>query len=249
MKWSEGELRLALALYCQLPFGKMHSKNPEVIKLAEKIGRTPSAVAMKLVNFASLDPEIVKSGRAGLGNASQMDRRVWERFQNNWSEEVSIAAAQLGTIADEKLEAADEELPMSVDTTRKAEVEVRKKQYLFRRMVMSSYAGVCCMSGLSEPRLLVASHIMPWKQNEQNRLNPKNGLCLSALHDRAFDVGLLTVRPDYSILVSSEISRLRGDKFAQEVLVSCHGKRITLPEKFHPAAEFLDWHNRNRFLG
>jgi predicted restriction endonuclease len=248
MRWSEDELRLALALYCQLPFGKMHSRNPEVVRLAEKIGRTPSAVAMKLVNFASLDPEIVKSGRTGLGNASTMDRRVWERFQNNWSEEVSSAAAQLGTIAYEK-PAADEVPPLSVDTTRKAEVEVRKKQYLFRRMVLSSYTGRCCMSGLSESRLLVASHIMPWKQDEQNRLNPKNGLCLSALHDRAFDIGLLTVRPDYSILVSSEISKLRGDKFAQETLVSCHGKRIALPEKFHPAEEFLEWHNRNRFLG
>ena len=75
MKWTEDELRLALALYCQLPFGKMHSRNKEIVKLAEKIGRTPSAVAMKLVNFASLDPEIVNSGRAGLGNASSMDRQ------------------------------------------------------------------------------------------------------------------------------------------------------------------------------
>ncbi len=249
MNWTEEQLRLAIALYCQLPFGKMHSKNPEVISLSGKISRSPSAVAMKLVNFASLDPEIVESGRSGLGNASALDRKVWDRFQNNWYVEISSATDQLGIVVDEKLDAPEEELPLSVDTTRRAEVEVRKKQYIFRRMVLSSYTGVCCMSGLSEPRLLVASHIMPWKQHEENRLNPKNGLCLSALHDKAFDVGLLTVRPDHSIVVSPQISKLHRDKFLQETLVACQGKKISLPEKFHPASEFLEWHNKNRFLG
>ena len=81
MKWTEEELHLALALYCQLPFGKMHSRNKDIQRLAEKIGRTPSAVAMKLVNLASLDPEIVNSGRSGLGNASATDRMVWDAFQ------------------------------------------------------------------------------------------------------------------------------------------------------------------------
>ena len=76
MKWTEDELKLALALYCQIPFGKMHSRNQDVIRLAGNIGRTPSAVAMKLVNLASLDLAIINSGRSGLGNASAMDRRV-----------------------------------------------------------------------------------------------------------------------------------------------------------------------------
>jgi putative restriction endonuclease len=246
-KWTVEELKLALALYCQLPFGKMHSRNQDIIRLAEKIGRTSSAVAMKLVNFASLDPEIVSSGRSGLGNASAMDRQVWEKFQKNWDGEISSVADQLVTVADVKAEELEEDLPLSVDTTRKAEVEVRKKQYIFRRMVLSSYVSVCCMSGLSEPRLLVASHIMPWNKCNENRLNPRNGLCLSVLHDKAFDRGLLTVLPDYSIVASSEISKLRDDKFIQETLISCHGKQITLPEKFHPDLHFLTWHNEHIF--
>lgn len=246
-KWTIVELKLALALYCQLPFGKMHSRNQDVIRLAEKIGRTPSAVAMKLVNLASLDPEIVNSGRSGLGNASALDRQVWERFQNNWDGEISSVADQLVAITDIKSEELNTELPLSIDTTRRAEVEVRKKQYIFRRMVLSSYVSVCCMSGLSEPRLLVASHIMPWNRSNENRLNPKNGLCLSVLHDKAYDRGLLTVLPDYSIVVSSEISKLRDDKFIQETLISCHGKQITMPEKFHPDPNYLTWHNENIF--
>lgn len=248
MNWTEAQLQLAVALYCQLPFGKMHSRNPEVIRLAEKIGRTPSAVAMKLCNFAGLDPEIVNSGRSGLGNASALDRNVWERFQNNWEGEIATAAAELGMVVDEKQDLMEELIPLSIDTSSKREVEVRKKQQIFRRMVLSSYTGRCCMSGLSEPRLLVASHIIPWKKSTENRLNPKNGLCLSALHDRAFDIGLLTVYPDLSIAVSPQIGKLQQDKFLQEALGACQGRKISLPEKFHPSPDFLEWHNVNRFL-
>jgi len=248
MNWTEDELKLALALYCQIPFGKMHSRNLDVIRLAEKIGRTPSAVAMKLVNLASLDPVILNSGRSGLGNASAMDRKVWEKFQNNWDSEISTAADRLGTVTSVILEVTEDELPTPVDATRKAEVEVRRKQYIFRRMVLSSYTGVCCMSGLSEPRLLVASHIVPWKDDTENRLNPRNGLCLSMLHDKAFDIGFITVNPDYCVEVSPKLIKMTNDKFIQETLVACHGKLITLPEKFYPSKEFLEWHNRERFI-
>jgi predicted restriction endonuclease len=177
-----------------------------------------------------------------------MDKLVWQKFQNNWDAEISIAADNLGIVSGIKTDTPEEFLPISLDTTRKAEVEVRKKQYIFRRMILSSYSGVCCMSGLSEPRLLVASHIVPWKNDTDNRLNPKNGLCLSSLHDKAYDTGLITVFPDYSIAVSSEIIKLTNDKFIQETLVTCHGKSIKLPEKFHPSKEFLEWHSKERFL-
>lgn len=239
-KWTEEELHLALALYCQLPFGKMHSRNPEIIRLAEKIGRTPSAVAMKLVNLASLDPEMAASGRAGLGNASALDRLVWERFQQHWEKELLPAA--------KALETAPKPPPLAEATTRMAEVEIRTKQALFRRMVLSSYADRCCVSGLSEPRLLVASHIIPWNQNSEQRLNPRNGLCLSVLHDKAFDRGLITVDTDLTVRVSSEISTLRDDTFAQSTLVAMAGRKISSPEKFSPAREFLAWHNRNVFI-
>ena len=83
-RWSREQLKLAFHLYCQLPFGKLHSRNAEIVELAQLIGRTPSAVAMKLVNFASLDPAIKSTGRAGLGNAGSLDREIWDEFQANW---------------------------------------------------------------------------------------------------------------------------------------------------------------------
>ena len=57
-RWTKEQLKLAFHLYCQLPFGKLDMRTPEVIRLATLIGRTPGAVAMKLSNFASLDPAI-----------------------------------------------------------------------------------------------------------------------------------------------------------------------------------------------
>jgi DNA (cytosine-5)-methyltransferase 1/putative restriction endonuclease len=218
----------------------MHSRNPGIIALAEKIGRTPSAVAMKLVNFASLDPAIVASGRTGLGNASAMDKIVWGTFQQNWEQELLSAASQL--------EPATVSVVEEGETSRRAEVEIRTKQSLFRRMVLSSYAGRCCMSGLSETRLLVASHIVPWGESRDHRLNPRNGLCLSVLHDKAFDRGLITVSPDLTVRVSSVISMLRDDSFVQSTLVVMDGRKINLPEKFSPAPEFLEWHNQYVFV-
>jgi hypothetical protein len=43
-RWTKEQLKLAFHLYCQLPFGRLHSRNQEIIKLASLIGRTPSAV-------------------------------------------------------------------------------------------------------------------------------------------------------------------------------------------------------------
>ena len=76
-RWTEEEVLEALKLYRELSFGQMDKANPQVIDLAARIGRTPSAVAMKLCNLASLDPQITASGRTGLPNASALDRKVW----------------------------------------------------------------------------------------------------------------------------------------------------------------------------
>jgi putative restriction endonuclease len=215
--------------------------------LADKIGRTPSAVAMKLVNFASLDPEIITSGRKGLGNASATDRIVWEAFQMDWDNELLKATKDLPDYKILSYEDTEEPLDISVVTTRKAEVEIRTKQSIFRRMILSSYADVCCISGLSERRLLIASHIVPWNTDSGNRLNPHNGLCLSVLHDKAFDRGLITILPDYTVAVSKEITKLIDDHFAQSTLAAINGRKIKMPEKFHPLPEFLIWHNQNMF--
>ncbi|MFZ2297122.1 MAG: HNH endonuclease, partial [Aquabacterium sp.] len=129
-------------------------------------------------------------------------------------------------------------------TTRAAIVHVRKNQRIFRRAVLSSYNNRCCITGLADERLLIASHIVPWSEDKQNRLNPQNGLCLSALHDKAFDLGLITVTPEYRVLVSPSLKRKSADTFVVDSLLKFDQHQIDLPERFKPRAEFLAWHGQ-----
>lgn len=248
--WTKEQLKLAFHVYCQLPFGRLHHRNSEVIKLARLIERTPSAVAMKLTNFASLDPSIINSGRKGLGNASKLDREVWDESHANW-EQFAVDAARLReSMEDGSGHVGNEESPENwnyLGTSRIGTSQIRIKQDFFRRAVLSSYGARCCMSGISEPRLLIASHIKPWALDRQNRLNPQNGLCLSALHDRAFDQGLVTVTPDFRISVSKELVGQHDNSVMRSAILDLDERFITLPERFAPDKEFLQWHLDNRF--
>ena len=102
------------------------------------------------------------------------------------------------------------------------------------------------MSGLSESRLLIASHIVPWSKDKANRLNPSNGLCLSAIHDRAFDKGLISLANDFTIIVSEELKR-RDDIFVKDVLLPLNGREIEAPERFAPQVDFVAWHRATIF--
>lgn len=82
--WTRAQTLAALHVYLQLPFGQLHQRNPKLIELAQWIGRTPGSIALKLVNLASLDPVIVASGRSGMGNASALDKQIWNELQTNW---------------------------------------------------------------------------------------------------------------------------------------------------------------------
>ena len=76
---------------------------------------------------------------------------------------------------------------------RLVQTTARRGQAFFLSAVLSAYDRRCCVTGLSIPTLLIASHIVPWTHDETNRLNPENGLLLSPFHDRAFDRGLITI--------------------------------------------------------
>jgi putative restriction endonuclease len=252
--WTQAQIKLAFHLYCQLPYGRIHRRNPEIIALAKVIDRTADAVAMKMLNIASLDPAITSTGRAGLGNASALDRAVWDEFHADWERlavECQLLRQQLdqNLVVEPELEPEDDAF-LPEDFTRETKqvlTNQRIKQHFFRRAVLSSYRGRCCMSGLSDPRLLIASHIVPWSKDKANRLNPGNGLCLSAIHDRAFDKGLISLADDFTVIVADDLKR-RGDLFVKEVLLPLHGRQIEPPERFAPQPEFIAWHRAKIFM-
>lgn len=252
--WKKEQIKLAFHLYCQLPYGRIHGRNPEIIELAKIIGRTPDAVAMKMLNIASIDPAITSTGRAGLGNASALDRAVWDEFHADWERlavECQLLRQELGNNSVSELESENDAFLLEEDftgETRQVLTTQRIKQHFFRRAVLSSYKGRCCMSGLSDSRLLIASHIVPWSTDKKNRLNPSNGLCLSAIHDRAFDKGLISLTDDWRVVVSDELRKL-DESFVKAIFLPLEGQQIEMPERFRPDHAFLLRHREELFLG
>jgi len=245
--WTREQTLAALHVYFQLPFGQLHQRNPLIRNLAEWIGRTPGSVALKLVNFASLDPQVRESGRAGMTNASQLDKRIWDELNGDWDHVADEAARAYENYGIERgvapgSDVLDDVPEIAEGKTVTAMVKVRVNQARFRRAVLASYNARCCISGLSVPQLLIASHIVPWSMDAKNRLNPQNGLCLSALHDRAYDIGLISVLPDFTVRVSKRLQDVELDGFTKETLSKYNGKKIALPERFKPNPSFLQAH-------
>lgn len=238
-------------LYCKTPFGRMHNRNPEIIGLAKLLGRSPSSVGWKLVNFASFDSNLKKRGIKGAVNVSHLDREIWEEFNSDWEklafDSESLLAKEMGRSLVEVIE-DDTSDQLRSGKDRKAIVKIRVNQGFFRRMVLAAYEFRCCVTGLAIPDLLNASHIIPWSSDERNRMNPRNGLCLNAIHDRAFDRGLMTITPDHRVLISKSTNRLSmRSEVAREMLTKFDGEMISLPRKFLPDSSFLEYHNKHIF--
>lgn len=238
--WTRQQLLVAYKLYCQLPFGKLHSRNPEIIKYANLIGRTPSALAMKLTNIASLDPAITGTGRKGLKGASSADREMWVEMETDW-EAFVLEVEQASSILELPIEETPETERDYTGADKITQTKTRIGQNFFRKSVLSAYRNRCCITGLAVPQLLVASHIVPWRVDTANRLNPRNGLCLSMLHDKAFDAGMITIAEDMTVCVSRKYVS-KTDLFYNEALRRYDGQLIEIPEKFFPDAGYLTYH-------
>lgn len=246
--WTRDELILAINLYCKTPFGKMHSGNDEVKKLALLIGRTPSSIALKLGNFASFDPSLKERGIKGASNASKLDKKIWDEFYKNWDaalieSENLLAKAKHTTI--EKLNRIDlSDLKQGLEKERL--IKTRVNQSIFRTMILAAYNNTCAITGINNTSLLIASHISGWSNDEKNRLNPTNGICLNALHDKAFDNGLITIdAEDYTVRISSKLKVRHVSDSIKMNFLNLEGNIINLPDKFLPSKEFLKIHNDN----
>jgi putative restriction endonuclease len=246
--WTKDELLLAINLYSKIPFGKMSAGNATVKEWAVIIDRSPAAVARKLGNFASFDPQLRARGVKGLSNASKLDEQVWQEYTNNWDElfvesEALLAERKGTTIEDLNPVELEQEVEILEGREAYRSVIVRLNQTVFRKMVLSNFNDQCCITGINQPELLVASHILPWSQDEGNRLNPKNGLALNTLHDKAFDRHLITITEDFEIKVSSILLKSAHIPSIQQNFVAYDGKPLIAPKKFFPDVEFLKRHN------
>jgi len=248
--WSREETIIAFNVYCKIPFKSSSKSNPTIIKYASVIGRSPSALNMKVGNFGRLDPELRKQGIVGLAHGSKQDEDIWQEFNGDWERLVYESEYLIAKFSNKHIE---DILEIEIDDIkegldREAIVKQRVNQSFFRSTVLSSYYSKCCITGLSIPDLLVASHIIPWAENNENRLNPRNGLCLNSIHDKAFDRGFITITPDFKVKISDAFKEFENEDAVKDFFLKFDNRTISLPDKFFPSKDFLDYHYQNIFL-
>lgn len=260
--WTSDELIIAMNLYCKIPFGQLHHRNPVIVEMAEKLGRTAGSLAMKLCNFASLDPVQQARGIKGLAGASNRDREIWTEFHDNWTK----LAGQSETLVEDFMSGRSEDqrarkrrhgpqAPPHARTTvpetteAVATVRARRGQDFFRQAVLASYGSRCCVTDNPVPELLVASHIAPWSEFPKERLNPRNGLCLATMHDAAFDRGLITFDEENKLVLSRYLRDFFSEKSIRINFAAYDGRKIRMPDRFAPEERFLEHHRERVFVG
>ena len=135
----------------------------------------------------------------------------------------------------------------SKETETERMVKTRLNQGFFGTVVMANYDTTYCITGLKTPQMLEAAHIVSWKNDVKNRINPQNGLCLNRLHRKAFDEGYFTIMNDFSIQVSKYLDDFE-DSMGLDFLKSQNEKTIKTPIQFMPKVEFLTYHQEHIFL-
>lgn len=249
--WTREELILTFNLYLKIPFGKFHHGNKEVIELASLIHRTPSAVAMRLSNFASVNPFHQERGIKGLRGGTAQVQPIWNEFSENKEELIfeseKILAILQRTSIEKKYNSILEGTENLIGETKIREVKTRINQNVFRQIVLANYNNKCAVTGFNNLNFLIASHITRWSVDKQNRLNPQNGILLNNLHDKAFENGFMAINKNYEILICSDFLK-SNDDFIKNYFASYHNRKIHLPIRFLPDNSLLEKHLEERFL-
>ena len=243
---------MALSVYFQLPFGRLNRATPEVRELARFIGRSDNSAALRLVNFAACDPYITESGRTGMIAGMKVCKPIWDEFANDkeklFMEAQRIKANLLHRPIEETLHLTSNELE---GKERETVIKQRVNQSVFRSMILYNYEERCALTGITIPDLLVASHIIPWAESTpMQKLNPENGICLSALYDKAFDCGLITISPDdYTVCLSSALLEYETQEYFDKHFGSIAGQKLIMPIEHRPNRDYLAYHRDRIYLG
>lgn len=255
--WSREELLVLCNLYEKIPFGQFHSRNPVLIAVAERMGRTPASISMKLGNLGSLDARLHERGIKGLSGASALDRTVWAEFhsqRNTLAPESQALLNQLmaGTPDAEVVVVPEAGVRIrkvpSGGSTATREVAVRLGQDYFRDVVLNHYGRRCAVTGLAIEPLLIASHIVPWSVREDSRYDERNGIALNALHDKAFDRGLITFDAELRLVCAPSLRDHFADATVGQHFKAYEGKPLAVPaEAAGPKPEYLEWHRAEVF--
>jgi putative restriction endonuclease len=244
--WTREQTILAFNLYFKIPYGTIHGRNPKLLELAKIIDRKPGGLGRKMQNLASLDTVHKARGIKGLSHHSKLDEEIFNEFVDNWAElafeSERILAEKQHIPLEDKVVIEEHEWQNRSGRNVERTVKVRVGQNFFRSAVLSNFDSKCAISGINIPGMLRASHIVPWAKDEAARVNPENGLCLSALYDVAFDQGFIGVNTDHKILLADKLKKRKKEPYFQEHFGKIEGVGIRPPSRFFPRKEFLEYH-------
>ena len=248
--WTEEQITIVLYEYCRNPFGQFSATKPFVKELGLLLGRSPGAIVRKVGNLASFDPQMKARGVGGLGHTAKLDEVVWNKYFGHWDQLAYDAEILIAKLKNKELEQS-----LNIDLSnlpiggeRKQEVKRRINQCFFRDTVLSSYENKCCITGINNVKLLHACHIVGWKDDEANRTNPQNGLCLNVLFHKAYDENLIGISPDYEIFVSEEFFGTKLKEVGvstKEYLREFNNRKLIMPKRFLPDRDLLAIHFEN----
>lgn len=242
--WTFEETTVALYLYFTIPFQRVSKSNPIIQEYSQVLNRTSSALGMKIGNIGRLDPTLKMQNIIGLSNGSKLDEEVWNTYLGKWDKLVADFDKIIQNLQKAPNKQDEPVYTFPEGKERVTQVTVRTNQNFFRQSVLAAYNNRCCITGIDIPELLVASHIKPWKDDLDNRLNPRNGLCLNNLHDKAFDRGLITFDDEFKLVISSHLT---CSKETLKFFSPYENKVISLPDRLSPDLGFLDFHRKNIF--
>lgn len=234
-RWTRDEIFILLNAYHRLNFGQFHHSNQLITALAERLGRTPSSVSMKLSNLASFDPALKLRGIKGLTGASALDGEVWDEFHADLPKSIIESEKKLRVLFDvsdeQEIEfSGSRGIVISNIPVEKTEINIEIKrrvgQNLFRDAILNNYDECCAVTQLNVRSLLVASHILPWATHPQHRLKIDNGICLSQLHDAAFDNGLITFDDQFRLMVSSALRNALPKNVIEDNFLVYEGQKL-----------------------
>lgn len=236
--WTEEDVIVAYALYCITPYGQIKASNKLIQQVAAGFSHSIGSLIMRMQNFAAIDPNL---DRKGFGHVAKLDKKIFEEFKHDWGS-LSFRAEAITKLSLFNADPINGARPISSLHDHK---KVSRERAFFRASVFAAYSNKCCISGVKVPRLLVASHIKPYKKcrDSSERVNPSNGLLLNSFYDKCFDSGLITIDKEYRVRMSSQILKQKDNKFISNNLIAYDNKVIVLPTKFYPEKEFIEYHN------
>ena len=192
------------------------------------------------MSLSELDVVIVKA----FLNSNFVDKntRGKRMYSNALKQYRNFLASNNGVLLDTKYE---QFIDSNVsETDRIALINARVGQGIFRENILMKYNGTCIVTGIDDKRLLLASHVRPWSvSSNRQRLSSENGLLLSPLYDKLFDVGLITFSEEGYILCSKEL-----DKKNIDLIKINKNKKYDLRTSSE-LLENLKYHQNTIFLG